>query len=91
MSFGDRNQEATEIQQIQLGPMDQWSVHVAELVRIFYAISLVYKLAHQNERSATTLQASATILGDSMSALQAIRNPATKLGQRVIHAILQVG
>lgn len=34
---------------------------------------------------------SATILGDSMSALQAIRNPGSKLGQRVIHPILQVG
>ena len=57
MSFGDENKEATEIQQIQLGSMGQWSFHVAEMVQIFYAISLVYKFAHQKERSVTTLQA----------------------------------
>ena len=87
----DKNQETTEIQQIQVGPMDQWSVHVAELIGIFYAISLVYKLAHQNQRSVTTARTSATILCDSLSALQAIRNPGTKSGQRIIHAILQAG
>lgn len=31
----------------------------------------------------------ATILSDSMSALQAIQNPGNKLGQQIIHAILQ--
>ncbi|KUM55793.1 hypothetical protein ACN42_g11443 [Penicillium freii] len=39
--------EATESQQIQVGPMDRWSVHVAELIGIFYAVNIVFKLVHQ--------------------------------------------
>jgi glutamate 5-kinase len=32
----NENDEVTEFQQIQVGPMDRWSVHVAELIGIFY-------------------------------------------------------
>ena len=46
----DDNTEVTESQQIQVGPMDRWSVHAAELIGIFYAISSVYKQAHQRLR-----------------------------------------
>lgn len=42
----DKNQEVTESRQFQIGPIDQWSVHVAELIGILYAINLVYKIAY---------------------------------------------
>ena len=69
--------------------MDRWSVHVAELIGIFYAISSVLKLAHQHPRAAHSRATTATILCDSKSALQAIQNPSNKSGQRIIHATLQ--
>lgn len=28
-------------------PLDRWSVHVAELIGIFYAVNMVFKLVHQ--------------------------------------------
>ncbi|KAJ5980181.1 reverse transcriptase [Penicillium waksmanii] len=37
--------EVMESQQIQVGPMDSWSVNVAELIGIFYAVKVVFKLA----------------------------------------------
>jgi ribonuclease HI len=79
----DDNLEVIEPQQIHIGPMDRWSVHIGELIGIFYAISLVYKLGHQQRPSNT-----ATILCDSRSALQAIQNPGNKTGQTIIRAIL---
>jgi ribonuclease HI len=84
----DDNLEVIEAQQAQVGPMDRWSVHAAELIGIFYAISSVFKIAHDRSRTrdGTTI---ATILCDSKSALQAIQNPGKKSGQRIIHAILQ--
>ena len=36
--------EITESQQVQVSPIDRWSVHVAELIGIFYAISLRHHL-----------------------------------------------
>jgi ribonuclease HI len=82
------NLEVIESQQVQVGPMDRWSVHVAELIGIFQAISTVFKIAHGRRRPSggTT---TATILCDSKSALPATRNPGNKSGQRIIHAILQ--
>ena len=69
--------------------MDRWSIHVAELIGIFHAISSVLKLAHQHPWAAHSRTTTATILCDSKSALQSIQNPSNKSGQRIIHAILQ--
>ena len=85
----DNNLEVIESQQVQVGPMDRWSVHVAELIGIFYAISTVFKISHQRPRTEHNGTTTATILCDSRSALQAIQNPGNKSGQRIIHAILQ--
>ncbi|KAI9044045.1 uncharacterized protein KD926_001867 [Aspergillus affinis] len=80
------NLEVAVRRKICVGPMEHWSVYAAELIGIFYAISLILKLAHKSQRN----QKSATILSDSMSALQAIKNPSNQSAQRIIHAILQV-
>ena len=61
----DSNLETVESQQIQVGPMDRWSVHVVELIGIFYAISTVFKVAHQPSESLERRQKTATILCDS--------------------------
>jgi ribonuclease HI len=82
----DGNLQVVESTQIQVGPMDRWSVHVAELIGIFYAISMVFMLAHQR---LADRQKTATILCDSRSALQATQNPRSRPGQRIVHAILQ--
>jgi ribonuclease HI len=87
----DDKLEITERVQIQVGPMDQWSVHAAELIGILYAINLINKIALQRRRSTGTRVQHSTILSDSMSALQAIRNPGNKSGQQIIYAILQAG
>jgi ribonuclease HI len=83
------NDEVTESQQVQVGPMERWSVHVAELIGIFYAVSMGFKLAYQRAIAGNQRQATATIVCDSRSALQAIQNVRNRLGQRIIHAILQ--
>ncbi|KAI2750206.1 hypothetical protein DTO006G1_9892 [Penicillium roqueforti] len=85
----DNNLEAIESQQIQVGPMDRWSVHVAELIGIFYAVSAVFKVSHQRSRTEHYGTITATILCDSRLALQAIQSLGNKSGQRIIHAILQ--
>ncbi|CAG8879488.1 unnamed protein product [Penicillium salamii] len=69
--------------------MDRWSVHVAELIGIFYAVSIVFKISNQRPRTEHKGKTTATILCDSRSALQAIQNPGNKSGQCIIHAILQ--
>ncbi|KXG45142.1 reverse transcriptase [Penicillium griseofulvum] len=83
------NEEVIESQQVQVGPMERWSVHVAELIGIFYAVDMVFKLAHQRTNVEDGVQSTATILCDSRSALQAIQNVKSRSGQRIIHAILQ--
>jgi hypothetical protein len=82
----DGNLQVVESTQIQVGLMDRWSVYVAELIGIFYAISMVFMLAHQR---LADRQKTATILCDSRSALQATQNPRSRPGQRIVHAILQ--
>ncbi|KAI3094034.1 hypothetical protein CBS147333_10045 [Penicillium roqueforti] len=84
----DANLEVVGSEQIQVGPMDRWSVHVAELIGIFYAISMVFRLAHQRSSGAYGRPTTATILCDSKSALQSIQNARNKSGQRIVHAIL---
>ncbi|KAI3055354.1 hypothetical protein CBS147353_11340 [Aspergillus niger] len=69
--------------------MTNWSVHAAEVIGIFYAISLALKTARPGPTTATPPEnETATILCDN-TALQAIRNPRNKSGQRIIYAILQ--
>jgi ribonuclease HI len=85
----NENDEVTEFQQIQVGPMDRWSVHVAELIGIFYAVNMVFKLFHQRSNAVNRVPVIASILCDSKSALQAIENVKNKSGQRIVHAILQ--
>lgn len=87
VAFNDE-MEMVESQQVQVGPMDRWSVHVAELIGIFHAISTVFKMAHQRSRPEDR-QTTATILCDSKSALQAIKSVRNKSGQRIVHAIHQ--
>jgi ribonuclease HI len=87
VAFND-NMEIVESQQVQVGPMDRWSVHVAELIGIFHAVDTVFKMAHQKARPEGR-QVTATILCDSSSALQAIKNVRNKSGQRIVHAIHQ--
>ena len=54
--------------------MDRWSVYAAELIRILYAINIINQVL-SNARQISLPERSATILSDSMSAIQAIQNP----------------
>ena len=81
--------ETTDSIQVQVGPMDRWSVHAAELIGILYAINVINKVALRHWRTSHTRVRSATILSDSKSALQAVQNPGNKSAQQIIHAILQ--
>jgi hypothetical protein len=81
----DDNLEIAESQQVQVGPMDRWSVHVAELIGIFYGISIVFKIAHERLGTANR-QLTATILCDGRSALQATQSARNRSGQRIVHA-----
>ncbi|KAJ6016451.1 reverse transcriptase [Penicillium herquei] len=83
------HEEVIESQQVQVGPMERWSVHVAELIGIFYAVDLVFKLAHQRVVIEDSAHTTATILCDSRSALQAIQGVKNRSGQRIVHAIRQ--
>lgn len=65
--------------------MAQWSIHIAELIGIYYVISLAFRLLHQNKQlNRPGIGKIITILSNSKSALQAIRNPSNKSSQRVI-------
>ena len=68
--------------------MNRWSVHMAELIGIFYAISIVFKLAHQRPTDAYRDPTTTTILCDSKSALQSIQNARNRSGQQIVHTIL---
>ncbi|GCB25535.1 arsenical-resistance protein Acr3 [Aspergillus awamori] len=83
----DCNLQVLKSRQISIGSMEYWSVYAAELMAIYYAIGLVFQLAQRNQRSAETNHEPATILSDSMSALQVIKNPWNKSGQCIIQAI----
>ena len=85
----DNNLEVSDSSQIQVGSMDRWSVHAAELIGILHTINIINKVASERRRLTGEQVRLATILSDSMSALQAIQNPGNKSGQRIIHAILQ--
>jgi hypothetical protein len=69
--------------------MEYWSVYAAELMAIYYAISLILKIAMENQVAQAGQQELATILSDSMLALQAILNTRNKSGQRIIQAVRQ--
>ena len=62
-----------------IGPMAQWSIHIAELIGIYYVISLAFRLSHQiKQPTQSGTGEMITILSDSKSALQVIRNPSNK-------------
>ena len=79
----NENMEVVESQQVHVGPMDRGSIHAAELIGIFHARSMVYKIAHQRT-GAEDREITATILCHSRSALQAIQNVKKKSGQRIV-------
>jgi ribonuclease HI len=89
IGFHKNSPEAIKSLQTQVGPMDRWAVHAAKLLGVLYAITLINKIAVQRRRSMETRAKTATILSDSMSALQAIQNPGNKSGQQIIHTILR--
>ena len=82
----DKDNNIIRSRQICVGSMEYWSVYAAELMAIYYAVSLVLQSAMTNNNSITQHEP-ATILSDSMSALQAIANLRNKSGQRIIQAI----
>lgn len=65
----NNNLEVIESYQVQVGLMDRWLVHVAELISIFYAISIVFKISYQQLRTDHYRIETVTILCDSKSAL----------------------
>ncbi|KAF4228839.1 hypothetical protein CNMCM8980_000121 [Aspergillus fumigatiaffinis] len=81
--------KASESRQVSIGSMEHWSVYAAELMAIYYAISLVYQISRKKRSALGMVERPATILSDSMSALQAIRNSSNKSGQKIIRATLQ--
>jgi ribonuclease HI len=85
----DHNQKILHSRQIYFGSMEHWSVYAAELMAIYYAISLAYQIAMENQNTPAIELEPATILSDSMSALQAIGNMQNKSGQLIILAITQ--
>ena len=64
-------------------------MQAAELLGILYAINIINKAALQRWRLSGLCSRTATILNDSMSALQAVQNPKTKSAQQFIYAILR--
>jgi hypothetical protein len=42
----DDNLEIAECEQVQVCLMGSWFVHVAELIGIFYAVGIVFNIAH---------------------------------------------
>ncbi|KAL3262604.1 hypothetical protein ABHI18_002606 [Aspergillus niger] len=85
----NHNQQITGSRQISIGSMEYWSVYAAELMAIYFAIGLAFQLAQKKHSTTTVTQGPATILSDSMSALQVIANSWNKSGQRIIQAIHQ--
>ena len=82
----DKDNNIIQSQQICVRSMEYWSVYAAELMAIYYAVSLVLQSAMTNNNSITQHEPT-TILSDSMSALQAIANLRNKSGQHIIQAI----
>lgn len=65
----DESLETTDSMQVQVGPMERWSVHAAELIGILYAINIINKIALRHWRTSHTRVRIATILSDCKSAL----------------------
>ncbi|GFF96875.1 hypothetical protein IFM47457_11108 [Aspergillus lentulus] len=55
----------TQSWQISVGLMEYWSVHTAELMAIYYTISLVYQISQKKQEALGTSHEPATILIDS--------------------------
>ena len=65
----DQNQNIIQSRKISIGSMEYWSIYAAELMAIYYAISLVFPLAMKSQGSPAADHGPATILSDSMSSL----------------------
>jgi hypothetical protein len=76
----DRNNNVIQHRKVSIGSMEYWLVYAAELMAIYYAISLVLKIAMETRQAMSDRQEPATILSDSMSALQALSNVRNKSG-----------
>jgi hypothetical protein len=85
----DKNLKAWESRHVSIGSMEHWSLYAAGLMAIYYAISLVYQKSRKKRSALGIVERPATILSDSMSALQTIRNSSNKSGQKIIRATLQ--
>ncbi|KAJ5518050.1 hypothetical protein N7453_000472 [Penicillium expansum] len=64
-------------------------LNTGELIGILCAIHIINEVILLHWRAFHTLVRRATILSDTMSALQAIQPPGNRSGQQVIHVILQ--
>ncbi|GFG17532.1 putative reverse transcriptase [Aspergillus lentulus] len=60
----EHNQKILHCRQICIGSMEHWSVYVAELTAIYYAISLAYQIAMENQNTPAIELEPATILSD---------------------------
>jgi hypothetical protein len=77
----DEMQQTTDRVQIQVGSMDRWSVHAAELIGIPYAIKIINQVAVRRWTASHSRVIFATIFSDSILALQASQNLGNKSGQ----------
>jgi hypothetical protein len=62
------------IPEICIGSIICWSVYAAEIMAIYYATCLIYQIAMKDPVTQRSEHEPATILNDSMSALQVIAN-----------------
>jgi hypothetical protein len=81
-----KDEHTITLWQTKVGSMENWAVHTTELIDIFNGVSLVYQVAYQKAQQHGAPQ-KATILSDSTSALQAVRNAGNKSSQGIIYAI----
>jgi ribonuclease HI len=70
--------------QASIGTKAHWSVHIAELIAIYYAMEMIESAHNEiNNRQRTY-----TIATDSRSALQVIESPSNKPGQQIVQSII---
>ncbi len=69
------------------GPAKHWSVHAAELISIYFAITIAEEAQRERNRHGRTQPHTVTIVSDCKSALQAIETPSTRPGQHIVRSI----
>jgi ribonuclease HI len=85
----DHSGNIAESRQVSVGPRKHWSIHMAELIGIYYAIDLIKTRTLGDQCMTATDESKITIINDSQSALKAIANPSNRSGQHIVYAILQ--